>query len=253
MESQYEKFMDLSIQLAYNMGRILGSVTGKQTEYSEDGSPIATKDIIRSFEEYIDDWSQLDFYTEGLFKELLHIDHIARQAVFRMCCKGLDIEFIARWIRNYDILCERVDDYYINRSFWLYLSLYSELHDIASLFDITIIDVYSLRSVEDFIFEQGHRREYRFTKELVNKTQQDDNNNKKYTSLPRTHRIAAVWGLIDKLGLRRSKDKTTLAAFVEAVTGGNIDAQPQDTVSYKKLESSAQEAAAKWLKKIGIE
>ena len=81
MESQYEKFMDLSIQLAYNMGRILGSVTGKQTEYSEDGSPIATKDIIRSFEEYIDDWSQLDFYTEGLFKELLHIDHIARQAV----------------------------------------------------------------------------------------------------------------------------------------------------------------------------
>ena len=76
---------------------------------------------------------------------------------------------------------------------------------------------------------------------------------KRYRDMPRTHRIAAVWGLIDKLGLRRSKDKTTLAAFVEAVTGGNIDAQPQDTVSYKKLESSVQEAAAKWLKKIGIE
>lgn len=78
-------------------------------------------------------------------------------------------------------------------------------------------------------------------------------NKRRYRDIPRTHRIAAVWGLIDKLGLRRSNDKTTLAAFVEAVTGGNIDAQPQDTVSYKKLESSAQEAAAKWLKKIGIE
>lgn len=72
-------------------------------------------------------------------------------------------------------------------------------------------------------------------------------------SIPRTHRIAAVWGLIDRLGLRKTKDKTTLAAFVEAVTGGNIEARPQDTVAYKKTEQSAKEAAAEWLKKIGIE
>ncbi|OUN77760.1 hypothetical protein B5G09_05565 [Alistipes sp. An54] len=74
-----------------------------------------------------------------------------------------------------------------------------------------------------------------------------------YQKMPRTHRIAAVWGLIDRLGLRKTKDKTTLAAFVEAVTGGNIKARPQDTVAYKKPERSAKEAAAEWLKKIGIE
>lgn len=77
-------------------------------------------------------------------------------------------------------------------------------------------------------------------------------NDKKYKTLPRTHRIAAVWGLIDKLGLAKSKDRTILAAFVEAVTGGNIEARPQDTVAYKKTEQSAKEAAAEWLKKIDI-
>ena len=78
-------------------------------------------------------------------------------------------------------------------------------------------------------------------------------NDKKYKTLPRTHRIAAIWGLIDKLGLAKSKDKTILAAFVEAVTGGNIEARPQDTVAYKKSEPSAKKIAAEWLKKIGIE
>lgn len=77
-------------------------------------------------------------------------------------------------------------------------------------------------------------------------------NDKKYKTLPRTHRIAAVWGLIDRLGLAKSKDRTILAAFVEAVTGGNIEARPQDTVAYKKTEQSAKEAAAEWLKKIDI-
>lgn len=71
-------------------------------------------------------------------------------------------------------------------------------------------------------------------------------------SIPRTHRIAAVWGLIDKLGLAKSKDRTILASFVEAVTGGNIEAKPKDTVSYKTPTKEAQEVAAEWLKKIGI-
>lgn len=77
--------------------------------------------------------------------------------------------------------------------------------------------------------------------------------NNRGKELPRTYRIAAVWGLIDKLGLAKSKDRTILAAFVEAVTGGNIEARPQDTVAYKKPEQSAKTAAAEWLKKIGIE
>ena len=74
-----------------------------------------------------------------------------------------------------------------------------------------------------------------------------------YKTMPRTHRIAAVWGLFDKLGLSRTKDRTKLAAFVEAVTGGNIEARPQDTVSYKSPTKDAKEAVSEWLKKIGME
>lgn len=74
-----------------------------------------------------------------------------------------------------------------------------------------------------------------------------------YKTMPRTHRIAAVWGLIDKMGLSRTKDRTKLAAFVEAVTGGNIEARPKDTVSYKYPTKDAKEAVSEWLKKIGME
>ena len=76
--------------------------------------------------------------------------------------------------------------------------------------------------------------------------------NSKYQTIPRTHRIAAVWGLIDELKLQARMDKTTLAAFVEAVTGGNIEAKPKDTVAYKDPGSTAKEAADEWLKKIGL-
>lgn len=76
---------------------------------------------------------------------------------------------------------------------------------------------------------------------------------KQSKTIPRTHRIAAVWGLIDKLKLRSSMDKTVLAAFVEAVTGGNIESKPKDTVAYKEPDNSAKEAAAELLRKIGLE
>lgn len=76
--------------------------------------------------------------------------------------------------------------------------------------------------------------------------------NCKYKTLPRTHRIAAVWGVINKLNLQAHMDKTNLAAFVEAVTGGNIECKPKDTVSYKEPEKTAKEAADEWLKKIGV-
>ena len=48
-------------------------------------------------------------------------------------------------------------------------------------------------------------------------------------------------------------DKTLLAAFVEAVTGGNIESKPKDTVAYKEPDNSAKEAAAELLRKIGLE
>ena len=80
-----------------------------------------------------------------------------------------------------------------------------------------------------------------------------DNSQKKYETMPATHRRAAVMTLIDKSGLCKNIDRTKKAAFVEAVTGGNINANPKDTVSYRKPEQRAIDAASELLKTIGIE
>lgn len=77
--------------------------------------------------------------------------------------------------------------------------------------------------------------------------------NEKYKAIPRTHRIAAAWALIDKLGLRKTVDKTKLACFIEAITGGNVEAKGKDTVSYKEPTTEAKAAAVELLKKNGIE
>lgn len=74
-----------------------------------------------------------------------------------------------------------------------------------------------------------------------------------YNTMPSTHRRAAVMALIDKSGLCKNIDRTKKAAFVEAVTGGNINANPKDSVSYKKPEQKAIDAASELLKTIGIE
>lgn len=74
-----------------------------------------------------------------------------------------------------------------------------------------------------------------------------------YETMPSTHRRAAVMALIDKSGLCKNIDRTKKAAFVEAVTGGNINANPKDSVSYKKPEQKAIDAASELLKTIGIE
>lgn len=70
---------------------------------------------------------------------------------------------------------------------------------------------------------------------------------------PATYRRAAVMALIDKSGLCKNIDRTKKAAFVEAVTGGNISVEPQNTLSYKAPERNAIKAAAELLKTIGIE
>lgn len=77
--------------------------------------------------------------------------------------------------------------------------------------------------------------------------------NKPYKTLPRTHRVAAVKELIRKSGLCRNVDDTKISAFVEAVTGGNIEAKAKNTQSYKTPTKDAQNAADELLKKIGIE
>ena len=75
---------------------------------------------------------------------------------------------------------------------------------------------------------------------------------KGYKTLPSTYRRAAVMALIDKSGLCKNIDKTKKAEFVEAVVGGNINAKPKDTVSYKTPTKEAQNEAKKLLETIGI-
>lgn len=72
-------------------------------------------------------------------------------------------------------------------------------------------------------------------------------------TMPITYRRATVWALLNKLGVSKNKDRTKIASFVEAVTGGNIEAQPKDTGSYKVPTKNAQNAATELLKKIDIE
>lgn len=251
MKFHYEKFGTLVRLLSDQMEYLLYHTGGGvgRVIYDDD---ISIEDAARAFEDYIEDWTQLDFCFDDLLRELIDIDQIARQAVIRKCCETLDIEFIADWIRKYDDLCDVVDDYYINRALGLYLSLYVGLHEISKLFDIQMTDILAFSCIANFIDEHGYARYY-FPRESINESPQAKNNEPKYKTIPRTHRIAAVWGLIDKLKLRSSMDKTILAAFVEAVTGGNIESRPKDTVSYKEPEATAKEAAAELLKKIGVE
>ncbi|WP_418975967.1 hypothetical protein [Alistipes putredinis] len=68
-----------------------------------------------------------------------------------------------------------------------------------------------------------------------------------------TYRRAAVLMLIQKTGICKDVDRTQIAAFVEAVTGGNINVKPQDSVSYKTPTKKAEMEAAVWLKRINIE
>lgn len=95
--------------------------------------------------------------------------------------------------------------------------------------------------------------------DIVEETQEMNNqaqNNaviSSYKTMPSTHRRAAVMALIEKSGLCKRIDRTKKAAFVEAVTGGNINANPKDTVSYRKPEQRAIDAASELLKTIGIE
>lgn len=81
-----------------------------------------------------------------------------------------------------------------------------------------------------------------------------DPNHKAYKRLERTHAIATVNILLDKLEVYKDNklDKTKIAEFVEAVTGGNINVKGKDTTSYKKPTQPAINAAKELLKKINL-
>ena len=125
------------------------------------------------------------------------------------------------------------------------------------LFGINILDICTDLNIGGKAIKLDIPKELLLFHNVLKRYEQNNSNdeldkNCKYKTLPRTHRIAAVWGVINKLNLQAHMDKTNLAAFVEAVTGGNIECKPKDTVSYKEPEKTAKEAADEWLKKIGV-
>ena len=125
------------------------------------------------------------------------------------------------------------------------------------LFGIDILDICTDLNIGGKDIKLDIPKELLLFHNVLKRYEQNNSNDElekksKYQTIPRTHRIAAVWGLIDELKLQARMDKTTLAAFVEAVTGGNIETKPKDTVAYKDPGSTAKEAADEWLKKIGV-
>ena len=77
-------------------------------------------------------------------------------------------------------------------------------------------------------------------------------NKRLYRAFPRTHAIAAVNMLLEKLGVYKNTDKVKIAEFVEAVTGGNINAEGKNTASYKPPTKDAEAAAKDLLEKINL-
>lgn len=248
MKYQYEQFIELSRGLCNFMSGLYARCINK---YPSPYSSISKENYFQRFRDYMDNWSQLGFYTDGLFKELLTFDQIARNAIIVKCTEHLDINIINQWCDYYKTLCCKIGDKYINRSFYLYLSLYQALYDTAHTFGIQASNVYALESVVCFMMKTHSRRQYYFINETTNKVI-SEGPDKPYTTMPRTYRIAALKALIGKSGLCKNIDKTRIAEFVEAVTGGNIETKGKDTVSYKKPTADAIAGAAELLKKIGI-
>ena len=82
--------------------------------------------------------------------------------------------------------------------------------------------------------------------------QEDDDDNGKYKKVDRIDRIVAVKFLLEKAGVK-GIDRTRLASFVEAVTGGNPATAPKDSYAYKYYNTKDTSGGIELLRKIGIE
>lgn len=184
-----------------------------------------------------------------------------KENVSSLAIRILDF-YLGDYCREYEHLrneAECEEEYVDGEKFIHYDCLARRINHIGllmlDLYDIFIAKGVSLSEVWERIGLPGTFKEASdelLFKELVDTIPESDND-KKYKTLPRTHRIAAIKELIRKSGLCRNIDDTKISAFVEAVTGGNIEAQAKNTQSYKTPTKEAQNAAAEWLRKIGIE
>ena len=220
-------------------------------------------------------WLQLQYkheffppyaYMEGkinrLEEELMHIDNSARcvllsravrfspiQQVHKMYNEGMQNELHDIIFYEYPNRRESSMSYAnIFNSIRWYLFNIKELILDYDLYDDIRADEEDLNILLSF----GDKEFYEYTGNKPPIRMKMAGNSPTYKTLKSTYRRAAVMALIDKSGLCKNIDRTKKAKFVEAVTGGNINAKPKDTVSYDTPTQQAQEEAKKLLKEIGV-
>lgn len=197
-------------------------------------------------------------YINALLKTLLATDDGCRRFIFRhLLSKGFTLYMLRPFVNPFNI---EIDPNIISKITPEEAEEYKKMLS-AVVFDLDEFyywvrrycqewgnDIKELLKVcdpEGHIYEESHK----YYEGCVPQQQEEL---PKYKQLERSHRIAAVKELLDYTGVSKGIDKTKIAAFVEAVTGGNIEAKPKDSVSYKEPTKQAKEAAAVWLDKIGI-
>ena len=80
----------------------------------------------------------------------------------------------------------------------------------------------------------------------------DESDNGKFKRVPHIDRIVAVKLLLEKAGVK-GIDRTRLASFVEAVTGGNPATAPKNSYAYRNYNTKNESKAIELLRTIGIE
>lgn len=151
------------------------------------------------------------------------------------------VEYLADEIYSDDIITFRV----VDALFVDLLKVYCEVINLCIDSDIDparLTPEYYRDTISDLTkFLRGsHRRK------------EDNDDDGKFKRVYRIDRIVAVKLLLEKAGVT-GIDRTRLASFVEAVTGGNPATAPKDTYAYRNYNTKDTAGGIELLRKIGIE
>lgn len=151
------------------------------------------------------------------------------------------VECLADKICSDDIITFRVED----ALFVDLLKVYCEVINLCIESDINPAKLApecyrdTISDLTEFLRDSHRRKE-------------DDNDNGKFKKADRIDCIVAVKFLLEKAGVK-GIDRTRLASFVEAVTGGNIATAPKNTYTYKYYNTKDTSGGIELLRTIGIE
>ena len=182
---------------------------------------------------------------------LISADEVARKAILSRIIR---LMYVPRMLRKpskvdntngYSILWD-IQVYAIFNSLQKYFESDSNLPTFCynSLMAFTFFS----QGIDSLIYDFGFEINEKDCLSKIKENQEEG----QYKKIPRTHAIAALKILLTKLNVYKKTDKTVVAEFIEAVTGGNITKKGKDTMSYKKPEKTALLAAKELLGKIGV-